>query len=510
MLDKIVEITRVPITNLETIREYLQRVSASVGIPLDSIIPIIEKGNYGGQISEREQEEYDEAVQRLTKAIEARLAETTNDPNVSTLASDDRHYHPLNIKEEAEKQTDFERRGSLRHWLLYTPQGLGFVIAFLLGGIVLLIMRAYYAPPASVIIPPDQQTSMRSEEDIAAHRTPVVVIEQDFPITMTFDRVGRLFYSTKNGNINVVDVQGDGASYTWYNLPFHGMPVYTQGEYGLLGIEYYRDSSDYEWIYAYYSHAGMGPSTDDLTRQRLIRIRRHDNFLEQLVDNIQSGAINPSHAAGNIHIGPDNKLYVSVGTPHNFLLDAQSLDTNNGKILRLNLDGTPAPENPFPQYPAVWALGFRNPFDFTFHPLTGRLYAVDDGPESPDVDEINLIERGKNYGWPEVMGGVDSLGRFENPIWSFFPIVTPTGPEIISGDRFPELKGMLLICEYNTGRIRRFAIDGSDPRRLEDKGVIAEGCTSDIKEAPDGNIYFTGAEAKYHFSGPGTIYRYDP
>ena len=108
----------------------------------------------------------------------------------------------------------------------------------------------------------------------------------------------------------------------------------------------------------------------------------------------------PDHTGGRLKVGPDRLLYLSTGD-HDTPATAQDLTSMNGKVLRMNLNGTPAAGNPFPANPFVYALGFRDPQGLAFD-SSGQLYGTDHGPTSND--EVNIILAGSNYGWPDVRG----------------------------------------------------------------------------------------------------------
>lgn len=208
-----------------------------------------------------------------------------------------------------------------------------------------------------------------------------------------------------------------------------------------------------------------------------------------LIDDLPAGTIEESqHVGGAVKIGPDGMLYVSIGD--NVMgQDAQRPETRRGVILRLNLDGSPAPGNPLPESPMVWAYGFRNPFDFTWSP-DGTMYVADVGG---DKDEINIVLPGRNYGWP-LITGPDPEGRFADPVWSFPSIGTPSGILAYSGAHLPQYRGDLFVCEFNTQKVRWFRVEEDLGGLLTDMGWVVDGCITTFAEGPDGAIYFSAPD----------------
>jgi len=186
-------------------------------------------------------------------------------------------------------------------------------------------------------------------------------------------------------------------------------------------------------------------------------------------------------------------LYVSIGDAQEAEA-AQDLTRLNGKILRVNPDGSIPGDNPLPGFP-VWAWGLRNPFGLAFAP-DGSLYATENGPSG--YDEINRIVRGGNYGWPEVTGFANDP-RFVDPLYSRPDFrVAPTGITAYTGDDLPELAGSLLFCSYNEGRLTQATLKD---RGLELKDA-GQPCLLDVTTGPDGALYFSDERSIYRWGLP--------
>ncbi|MBI4233521.1 MAG: PQQ-dependent sugar dehydrogenase [Chloroflexi bacterium] len=320
---------------------------------------------------------------------------------------------------------------------------------------------------------------------------------QGFPIAMAFAPDGRLLFTEREGRIQIADRHGQ--VHLFYDLKSNGFPVWDgQGweEGGLLGIALRQDAGAM-WVYVMYTHKGAsGQDGADPSRHRIIRIRDRDGVgvdAKVVVDDLPVGIAGQAHNGGNIHFGPDGMMYVSIGDNGDNPFDAQNLYNDRGAILRLQPDGTPAPGNPFPQNPRLWAKGLRNPFDFTFQKGTGRLFSADVGES---IDELNLIEPGKNYGHPFFQREAGTPG-FADPLWVIPIAVTPVGIVFYDGSKLRELTGNLFVCEFNHGNLRRFRVEAGTPPQLVDLGVVAGGCRTDVEEGPDGNLYFADFRAIY-------------
>ncbi|MDT7728554.1 MAG: hypothetical protein QOI21_5130 [Actinomycetota bacterium] len=178
--------------------------------------------------------------------------------------------------------------------------------------------------------------------------------------------------------------------------------VGTGGEGGLLGLEIGPDFASDHWLYAYHT-ASEG--------NRVIRIKYENGALVQSSYQIliQGIAKNRYHNGGRLRFGPDGKLYATVGDAQNGA-NAQNSGSLNGKILRINPDGTIPADNPFGN--AVWSMGHRNPQGLDFD-SKGRLWAAEFGDNS--FDEVNLIQKGGNFGWPNCEGNQGTCGGYIAP-----------------------------------------------------------------------------------------------
>ena len=196
--------------------------------------------------------------------------------------------------------------------------------------------------------------------------------------------------------------------------PFLTLTVNSDGERGLIGIAFDPAFATNQFVYVYYT------ATTPTIHNRVSRFTASGNVAvpgsETIVFDLDNLSSATNHNGGAIHFGPDGKLYVATGENGNSALNAQSLNTVLGKILRLNKDGTIPTDNPFftsttGKNRAIWALGLRNPFTFAFRPFAGDLYINDVGETS--WEEINDGIAGANYGWPDT-GGLDNKPELQD------------------------------------------------------------------------------------------------
>lgn len=212
-----------------------------------------------------------------------------------------------------------------------------------------------------------------------------------------------------------------------------------------------------------------------------------------------------SRSGGRIAIGPDGYLYVTIGDrdingPSTWRM-AQNLDTDLGKVIRITIDGAPAPGNPFigqpDARPEIWAIGQRSQEGLAFD-SEKRLWLTDDGPRGGD--EINWIEKGKNYGWPIITYGVDYAGPpigagittrvgMEQPLYYWSPSVAPSGMTFYYGSLFPQWRGDLFI-----GTLRGTAllhITMKDGKVASEEPLLTDlhRRIRDVRVGPDGALY---------------------
>lgn len=229
-------------------------------------------------------------------------------------------------------------------------------------------------------------------------------------------------------------------------------------------------------------------------RLQIIRYEfRNDTLVKRFVIRDEIHA-NQNHTGSRLVFGPDRKLYITTGDADEAIL-SQDLKTLNGKILRLNDDGTIPIDNPFfnndTARKEIWSYGHRNPQGLVFQPLTGTLFESEHGPTGGD--EINIIKKGMNYGWPVIHHQLTHEGML-TPLAEFTPSIGPSEAMFYSGDEFPQLKGKLLVACLRGESILKITLDND---KIVNQEVILKkqyGRIRSLVTGPDGYIYFSTSQ----------------
>ena len=269
------------------------------------------------------------------------------------------------------------------------------------------------------------------------------------------------------------------------------LPTDTDEERGLLGIEIDPNFEDNGYLYVSYTTA---QNRDRLSRFTVVGETAELATELVLLESDQPGNI--YHHGGEVHFGPDGKLYWAMGM-NTYNPNSQNLSNVHGKILRLNPDGTVPADNPFINTPGavpqIWAYGLRNPFRFTFT-HHGQLLSGDVGGDA--FEELNIVTRGANYGWPSAEGVCDTCGH-ANPIYTYEHTPAPAKAGSITavmeytGDTFPdEYEDKVFIADYTLGWIKVLTFDHEYSSFIsEEMFDDSAGTVVKLAQGPDGNIY---------------------
>ena len=252
--------------------------------------------------------------------------------------------------------------------------------------------------------------------------------------------------------------------------PLARIPVSARGEGGLLGVAVDpRFGRGNDFVYLYFTtSSGMKV---DRYRLRGTRLRRQATIL----DGIEAGAI---HDSGRIHFGPDNRLYVSTGDAGQPAL-AQDPQSRNGKYLRLS----PRAYRGNGGTPEIFSRGHRNAQGFDWQPRTGRLFSTEHGPDGDD--EVNLVTRGANYGWPRARGR--NHAGFRAPLLVYGTSIAPSGATFVTRPG-SSWTGDYLFAALRGEQLRRVRFDGRRPTRNSALFVGRFGRLRTVVEAPDGSL----------------------
>ncbi|HET9568118.1 MAG TPA: PQQ-dependent sugar dehydrogenase [Vicinamibacterales bacterium] len=284
-----------------------------------------------------------------------------------------------------------------------------------------------------------------------------------------------------------------------------GIPkVFHSGQGGLLEVMPHPNFASNRLLYVSYSKPGV---TDSDSRTALIRGRFENDRLTQVQEIFDAVSKGRGHYSGKIAFDKNGHLFLSLGdrqVPPEGNLEAhpaQDLSNHHGKIVRLHDDGRVPADNPFVNRagarPEIWSYGHRNVQGLAIHPETGDLWADEHGPQGGD--ELNLIQPGKNYGWPVIGYGVNyqtglaihsgtHRQGMEQPIRIWVPSIGISGLMIYNGDRFPQWRGNLFIGGMAGQQLSRLTLNGQ--RVINEETLVPQrGRIRDIRQGPDGYIY---------------------
>lgn len=315
----------------------------------------------------------------------------------------------------------------------------------------------------------------------------------DVPTGFAIAPDGRIFIVEQQGRIKIFK---NGELLT---RDFDELPAFANGDRGLLGIVFDPNFSTNHFVYFYYAGTDLfnyvvrfDASTDIAQNGPVEIYHTHE----------PSGVM---HAGGTIAFGPDGKLYLGLGDNAN-PANAQNLNVPFGKIVRFNSDGSIPADNPFVgqagKLPEIWAYGLRNPFRFQFDPANGKQIVGDVGQDT--WEEVNIIEKGKNYGWPNAEGSCSGCPS-ENPIYQYAHSgqgASITGGPVYRSTLFPAAyQGKYFFADFVRGFIKTIDPYAANPVAADfDTGA---GAVIDMKVGPDGALY-------YLTIFPGRLYRVAP
>ena len=321
---------------------------------------------------------------------------------------------------------------------------------------------------------------------------------------MAFLPDGRLLVSEKKGALKLVSLAVTPADATPGKNQvgdISGIPEVDYGGQGGFGdVVLHPRFANNGWIYISYAEAGEGDTRGGVVaRAKLALDDEGGGALSdlQVIWRQVPKVSGRGHYGHRIAFGPDGKLWITSSERQKFD-PAQDMQSNLGKIIRLNDDGSVPADNPFAEQGGVaaqvWSLGHRNALGLAFD-AQGRLWEQEMGPKGGD--ELNLIERGKNYGYPIVSNGDhydgkvipdhDTRPEFAAPKVSWNPVISPAGLMIYSGDRFPQWKGDAFIGGLSSKSLVRIEFDGTNAREAAryDMGERIR----EVEQGPDGGLW---------------------
>ncbi|MCC5925683.1 MAG: PQQ-dependent sugar dehydrogenase [Bacteroidetes bacterium] len=282
--------------------------------------------------------------------------------------------------------------------------------------------------------------------------------------------------------------------------PITGLPdIYAVGQGGLLDVTIHPNFEENGWVYLSYS----ARTPEGLGYVEIMRARLDGN---QLIDREilfqESPALSARHHFGNrIVFDNDGYMFFTIGD-RGVMQKAQQLDNYGGKVFRLHDDGRIPSDNPFvgreDALDEIFTYGNRNPQGMILHPETGEIWTHEHGPRGGD--ELNVMRAGLNYGWPEITYGINYNGTIiteeteregmEQPLHQWTPSIAPSGMVYVTSERYPAWQGNLLIGTLAPQYLHRAVLDGE--RVIHEEEMFKPiGRVRDVRQAPDGFIYFS-------------------
>ena len=329
-------------------------------------------------------------------------------------------------------------------------------------------------------------TEATSEAGAAAakFRVETVATNLEVPWAFAFLPDGKTLVTERPGRIRIVE------NGTLRSEPIHTVAdVEPSSESGLMDISLHPKFAENKFVYIAYAYSGDGK------RVRIVRFKFDGSkFLEPktIIEDIPAA---PNHAGTRARFGPDGKLYITTGDSTDKEI-AQQTDSLGGKTLRLNDDGTIPADNPFVSNknyrPEIWTIGHRNAQGLAWSP-EGLMFQTEHGPSGFDGrgggDEVNIVEKGKNYGWAEISHKELKAG-LESPLLEYTPACAPASGTFYSGKSFPEFKGNFFFGCLRGQKIIRVQLNGRKVVKEENLLEKTYGRIREIAEAPDGSIWF--------------------
>jgi glucose/arabinose dehydrogenase len=316
------------------------------------------------------------------------------------------------------------------------------------------------------------------------------------PWAIAFLPDGRLLVTERPGRMRIVAKDGR------LSPALAGVPaVFARSQGGLHDVVLDRGYAQNSTIYFCFAEPATGGGRTSLARAKLV-----DEGTPRL-DDVQVIFRQEGPLSGGNHFGcrivqtADGNLLLTMGDHFTYRNEAQNLANHIGKIVRVRPDGSVPPDNPFVgragAKPEIWSYGHRNVQGAVLHPQSGKLWAHEHGPRGGD--EVNIVEAGKNYGWPVIGYGIDYSGArihastqkagMEQPVKYWVPSIAPAGMAFYTGDLFPAWRGNLFVGALAAGLLVRLEINGEKVGTEERLLQQMRERIRDVRHGPDGALW---------------------
>ncbi len=313
---------------------------------------------------------------------------------------------------------------------------------------------------------------------------------------------GKMLVTEKAGRMRIVSPDGK------LSEPLQGLPkIYNQGQAGLLDVVLAPDFATSKKIYFSYSEPDEKGANSTAVSHAVL----NGNKLEKVtrIFSQKPKVDSNNHYGSRLVWAADGTLFVTLGERYSEKDKAQTLDNHQGKVIRINADGTVPNDNPFVKTPGalpeIWSYGHRNVQGAAINPLSKKLWTGEHGPQGGD--ELNIDEAAKNYGWPVITYGENYGGGkigegthkqgMEQPVYKWVPSIATAGFIFYTGDKFPQWKNNILLTSLKEQTLVRLVLDGDKIVKEERllKKELGQRLRSVI-QGPDGLVYIVTDESK--------------
>jgi len=357
-------------------------------------------------------------------------------------------------------------------------------------------MRVSIALAAALIAAPAAAGAQTFKSSAGNLTVETVVGGLVHPWSLAFLPDGNMLVTERPGRLRIATHDGK------LTPPLPGVPkVFASGQGGLFDVILDRGFAQNRTIYFSYAEPLRGGGRTALARARLIA-GASPRLTDVTVIFRQEGPLSSgNHFGGRIVQAEDDTLFLTLGEHFTTRDEAQNLANDLGKIVRVAPDGSVPRDNPFVgragARPEIWSYGHRNPQGLAFNPTTGKLWEHEHGPRGGD--EVNIVEKGRNYGWPVIGYGIDYNGDkihastsktgMEQPVKYWVPSIAPSGMAFYEGALFPSWRGSLLVGALAARLLVRLTLDGE---KVSGEERLLQGLRErirDVRLGPDGAIY---------------------
>ena len=315
------------------------------------------------------------------------------------------------------------------------------------------------------------------------------------PWALAFLPDGRMLVTERPGRIRIVTTEGQ------LSPPLKGVPeVWAFGQGGLLDIAINKSFSQNNTIFFCFAERSQGGARTAVARARLNDgIGRLDDT--RIIFRQEGPLSQGNHHGCRIAQADDGNLFVTLGEHFTFRDQAQDLGNHLGKLIRIAPDGSVPAGNPLigraDARPEIWSYGHRNGQGLAIHPATGELWEIEHGPRGGD--EVNIISKGKNYGWPVIGYGLDYSGArihesaakdgMEQPVKYWVPSIAPSGMAFYTGKLFPKWSGSLFTGALAGTMLVRLSLNGNSVASEERLLQNLHERIRDVRQGPDGALW---------------------